>query len=416
LRDRIRNSIPLWASVIVANIGSYHAASADTLRFLPQQTFDSGSGASNVTATDINGDGRLDLVVANSNASSISVLLNTSVPGSAVVTFATRVAFDTGSSPNSLSAADVNGDGVPDLIVANYVDDTVSVLLNTTAPGATVPSFASQQVFGVGTYPASVAMADVNGDGRSDIIVANYIDSTLSVLMNLTAPGASTSTFAEQKVFATEANPSSVTCADVNADGRPDLVTANLYGDSVSVLINTATPGTMELGFAPQQAFASGRYPNGVAASDFNDDGLPDLVVANYYADTVSVLLNATSPGDEIPTFAPRQVFTAGHAPYAVAAADVSLDGLPDVIVANSLEDTVSVLVDTTVIGKPILDFAEQERFGTAAIPIALAAADVNGDGDLDLISANYGGTISVLVNATHREDGIFANGFERSM
>jgi hypothetical protein len=68
------------------------------------------------------------------------------------------------------------------------------------------------------------------------------------------------------------------------------------------------------------------------------------------------------------------------------------------------------------VIGKPILDFAEQERFGTAAIPIALAAADVNGDGALDLISANYGGTISVLVNATHREDGIFANGFERSM
>ncbi len=374
----------LLVVVFAANIATSLAASANSLSFLPQQAIDSGSGASNVSATDINGDGKLDLVVANSNASSVSVLLNTTFPGSVVVTFATRVAFDTGSSPNSLSTRDVNGDGRPDLIIANYVDDTVSVLLNTTLPGTMVPSFTSQQLFETGTYPTSVATGDVNGDGRSDVIVANYIDSTVSVLVNLTAPGASAAAFAGQKVFATEANPSSVTCADVNADGRPDVATANLYGNSVSVLTNTTTPGTMELGFAPQQAFSSGRYPNGIAAADFNEDGLPDLVVVNYYADTVSVLLNTTSPGNGIPTFAPRQVFTTGHAPYAVAAADMNLDGLPDVIAANSLEDTASVLVDTTVTGEPVLDFAEQERFGTAAIPIALAAADVNGDGDLE--------------------------------
>ncbi len=120
--------------MFAANIAAFLVASADSLSFLPQQVIDSGSGASNVSATDINGDGKLDLVVANSNASSVSVLLNTTFPGSVVVTFATRVAFDTGSSPNSLSTRDVNGDGRPDLIIANYVDDTVSVLLNTTVP------------------------------------------------------------------------------------------------------------------------------------------------------------------------------------------------------------------------------------------------------------------------------------------
>ena len=72
-----------------------------------------------------------------------------------------------------MTAADVNGDGKPDLIVANQNDNTVSVLLNTTAPGATTPSFAAQQTFATGNVPVSVTAADVNGDGKPDLIVAN---------------------------------------------------------------------------------------------------------------------------------------------------------------------------------------------------------------------------------------------------
>ena len=88
--------------------------------------------------------------------------------------FAAQQTFATGTYPHSVTAADVNGDGKPDLIVAN--DDyanTVSVLLNTTAPGATTPSFAAQQTFATGDYPYSVTVADVNGDGKPDLIVAN---------------------------------------------------------------------------------------------------------------------------------------------------------------------------------------------------------------------------------------------------
>ncbi len=103
--------------------------------------------------------------------------------------FAAQQTFASGGDPNSVTEADVNGDGRPDLIVANNFDATVSVLLNTTAPGAATPSFATQQTFATGNSPYSVTVADVNGDGKPDLILANAVDNTVSVLINTTAAG-----------------------------------------------------------------------------------------------------------------------------------------------------------------------------------------------------------------------------------
>ena len=159
--------------------------------------------------------------------------------------FATQQAFGTGTRPISVTAADVNGDGKPDLIVANEAGNTVSVLLNTTAPGAATPSFATQQTFATGGSPTSVTTADVNGDGKPDLIVANSGDNTISVLLNTTAPGAAIPSFASQQTFATGGSPTSVTVADVNGDGKPHLIVANSDSDTVSVLLNTtASCGT----------------------------------------------------------------------------------------------------------------------------------------------------------------------------
>ena len=102
-----------------------------------------------------------------------------------------------------MTAADVNGDGKPDLIVANQGDSTVSVLLNTTAPGATTPSFATQQTFATGAAPVSVTAADVNGDGKPDLIVANQT-TTRSRCCSTPPPRApATPSFATQQTFAT---------------------------------------------------------------------------------------------------------------------------------------------------------------------------------------------------------------------
>ena len=166
--------------------------------------------------------------------------------------------------------ADVNGDGKPDLIVANSTDSTVSVLLNTTAPGAATPSFAAQQTFATGTSPHSVTVADVNGDGKPDLIVANNGANTVSVLLNTTVPGATTASFAAQQTVATGSFPFSVTTADVNGDGMPDLIVANVNDSTVSVLLNTQyqaliagspATGTITTLFAIR-TFANEGFPN----------------------------------------------------------------------------------------------------------------------------------------------------------
>ena len=180
------------------------------------------------------------------------MLLNTTAPGSATASFSTEQTFATGSAPASVTVADINGDGLPDLIVANQDDNTVSVLLNTTARGATTPSFAIQQTFATGALPIWVTATDVNGDGLPDLIVVNDDDDTISVLLNTTAPGAATPSFATQQTFAVGSEPVEVEAANVNGDGMPDLIVANANGNSVSVLLSslyaTATSGSPATG------------------------------------------------------------------------------------------------------------------------------------------------------------------------
>src|SRR5207253_899102 len=139
----------------------------------------------------------------NSPSLSFSVQLTgvVNVVGPAV-TLANQSTFATGANPRSVAVADVNGDGKPDLVAANASESTVSVLLNTTVPGATTPSFATEQTFATGSMPFSVAVEDLNGDGKPDLVVANRNDNTVSVLLNTTTPGTATPSFAAQRTFA----------------------------------------------------------------------------------------------------------------------------------------------------------------------------------------------------------------------
>jgi hypothetical protein len=368
--------------------------------FSTQETFATGMFPMSLALGDFNGDGKSDLVVANNGESTASVLLNTAVPGATTPSFAAQQTFATGGTPSSVAVADVNGDGKPDLVLANEFSGAVSVLLNMTAPGATTLSFAAPQTFAAGSDPFSVAAADLNGDGRPDLVVANHGDNTVSVLLNTTAPGATIPSFATQKTFATGSIPVCVAVADLNGDGKPDLVVANQHDNTLSVLLNTTAPGSTALGFAAQKTFGTGGTPTFVGVSDLNGDGKPDVIVTNEGDNTVSVLVNTTAAGATSPSFANQATFASGGGPFSVAVADLNGDGKPDLVLSNDFDDTASVLLNITATGSSTPSFAPRETFATGNGPFSVAVADLNGDGKLDLVVGNFdSSTASVLLN-----------------
>jgi hypothetical protein len=201
-----------------------------------------------------------------------------------------------------VAVGDLNGDGLPDLVLANKLSDSVSVLRNTTTPGAMIPTFAAKQDFAAGSRPVAVVIGDLNGDGLPDLAVVNSYGNSVSTLVNQTARGATSFSFAPKHDFPVGTNPQHTAIRDLNGDGKLDLVVANDdargAANTVSVLLNTTAPGSAALTFVPQQTFATGSEPFSVAVGDLNGDGQLDLAVANsgQGANSVSVLLHATLP------------------------------------------------------------------------------------------------------------------------
>ncbi len=336
-----------------------------------------------IAVGDLNGDGIPDLAFVSGNPAANSGVL-TVMLGNGAGGFGAPLEIPIGTSTTQLYGVAIGQllpGGLPDIVVTDNKNGKVWVVPNTTTAGASTLSFGTAVPFSVGTSPWDVAIGDVNGDGRNDIIVTNNGSNNVSVLLN-TATSGTTPSFAAQQNFAVGSSPIGVAVADLNRDGRPDIVTADQGGTGVSVLMNTTAQDATTATFATHEDIATGTFPYAVAVGDLNRDGIPDIAVANNGDDNVSVLM-----GDGDGQFSAPQDHTAGTGPDAVAIGDLNGDGHADIVVANYGSENISVLA-----GNGLGGFAPATDFGLGGVaeqPVGVAVADLNGDGADDVVTVN---------------------------
>ena len=369
--------------------------------FLDKSDFITGSNPRSVAIGDMDGDGKPDLAVLNTSSNTASIFKNTGSGGT--VSFAAKVDYPTGNTPYNVAIGDIDGDGKPDLTVTNSGSGTISIFKNTSTGSAI--SFAAKLDYPTGSTPFGVVIGDVDGDGKPDIAVTNYNSNSISILKNTTTGG--TISFAAKEDYATGSTPYGIAIGDVNGDDKADLAVANYSSYTVSVFRNTGSSGTVS--FAAKLDYPTGNTPYSIAIGDIDSDGKSDLVVANSSSNTVSVLKNTGSSGTV--SFAAKTDFPTGTTPYSVAINDLDGDGKPDLATANYSSNTISILGNITSSGT--ISFISKADFIVGVNPYGIAIGDIDGDGKPDITATNYASnTISVLRNQT---DAPYINSFTPS-
>jgi len=323
-----------------------------------------GSGPRNVAVADLNGDGKADLVVANSLDGTISVLLSNGDG-----TFRPAVSYTIGSSgPNDVAIGDFNGDGKPDLAVTDTGVKGVFVLLGNGDGTFQLPV----------NYPTSdvtddVVVADFNGDGNLDIAATDF-SGGVSILL-----GNGNGTFQADRPFSTGTYADSLAVADFNGDGKPDLAVVNNNSENLTIFL-----GNGDGSFTQGATYTFSPDIMGVAVGDLNLDGKADLVLAIGDGSPQQAATVMLGNGDG--TFAAPVNYGTALWATGVVVADFNGDGKPDVAITDQLTNSIVVL-DGQGNGTLLPSFV----YAAGVTPGGIADGDFNGDGNIDLATANYG-------------------------
>ncbi|HEY0404481.1 MAG TPA: VCBS repeat-containing protein [Pyrinomonadaceae bacterium] len=353
--------------------------------------YPAGDGPMFVVTGDFNSDGKLDLAIANRNTNDVSIL-----QGNGDGSFGAPANYAVGSEPSAIALGDFNSDTKLDLAISNSTSTFVSILLGTGAgtftAGANVPVIGSE-----GGNPFSIVAGDLNNDGKQDLLVAEYNSTTSEVAI---LPGVGNGTFGPKVSLTGVGSAYSVAVADFNADGKLDIVTADLRnnGAQTGFLFIIFGNGTYNTSGSKTQYNLVGGDPIRIAIGDFNNDGRPDVATANFGAmqlNTVSLFLHTNMVGG---INNQEDVFyvVSGTTPIAVVAADLNGDSKTDLVSADYNTSNLSVFLNPGAgnFPAPVPFFVNPPSFDTNLK--AILTADVNSDGKQDILTVSGAVAVSL--------------------
>ncbi len=370
-------------------------------------TLGAGSGPARLATGDLDGDGKPDVVVANVYDGSVWIYRNTSTNGATATTFAAPVIFTIGGTSDNLyglALADLDGDGRLDIVAANRTLNIVSIFKNISSSGSlTTNSFAARVDLPVSGTPSGLAIQDLDGDGRPEIVTLNYDNSTVAVLKNQSQTGVlTTNSFAAPLTFATGNAPFAVAIADLDGDGLPDVVTANgQSAGTVTVLRNISSGGN--IAFAPKVDFPGLGSGGSVAVGDLDSDGKLDVVIGSQSSgQAISVYRNTSTPGNfTTSSLAACVNFSTGGWANTVTLGDLDGDGKLDLAAVVQLPSQLSIFKNLSTPGSlTASSFGARLDFAAGWNPNGIVMVDLTGDGRPEIVFGNsYDNTISIYQN-----------------
>lgn len=298
-----------------------------------------------------------------------------------------------------LNLTDVDNDGKLDIIVTNSFDQTVNIYRNNIAAGSNAPSFYLAATFGVTpsylTYsPQEVKFADLDGDGKQDLVIPYLEQGKVGVYKNNTIPGSiSRDAFSSEIQFNLGGTSRWISVADLDTDGKPEIISTNVYG--VTILRNMSLKGALNSSsFAARQDIKLSNSTNSVEAGDIDGDGKSDLLVG--CRGSISILKNTTS-GSSF-AFAEKSISVGGERIYAYMA-DLDGDGRSDIAITNFEKNDVYLLQNTTANSGNDITLGSLLTLKTKWPISNLRFSDLNGDAHPEIITTPYGGEITAFIN-----------------
>ncbi len=304
--------------------------------------------------------------------------------------------------PSSIALGDADGDGLLDIAVSqNNVINEFSVLLRKSANNVAAEF---QTVSLSGLSARFIKLADMNGDGRNDIVLGPFGGIDIQVFIRTSADSAPLA-YATPVAVGGSAT-TELIVADVDADGKIDVST--ISGNNIVVYRRTSTDGA-PLAFDPPQLIDNGRAMCSMALADVDLDGRPDFLVGNNDGSQTASIHTRTSVDGALLTFAAAQSFTVTGKPISIAAGDIDGDGKIDVVNGDDLQRGVTILVRTSANAAP-LTFSAGQFFPIGGAPISVAVVDINGDGKSDVVSGTGASAVGILYRTSADGDPLAFN------